>query len=98
MGETSASVHRLVGMERITRPLAEPLWESLTPGDALADEVLKHGAPGSPVFLSAKGMLPETFLFRTREGGEGVLQIVGFNDNPHGVRIRYKLVQTTVGK
>jgi hypothetical protein len=34
------------------------------------------------------------FAFRTREGGRGLLQITGFTDNPRGVKIRYKLVQT----
>jgi hypothetical protein len=40
--------------------------------------------------------LPATFLFKTREGGVGVLQITGFTDNPPGVKIRYKLVQPAV--
>ncbi len=92
MGETSVSIHGLVGMEMIARPLAGPLWE-MTPQSAQSDEVLVHGTPGSPVFLSAKGELPETFLFKTREGGLGLLQITGFTDNPRGVKIRYKLAQ-----
>ena len=29
--------------------------------------------------------------FRTREGGMGVMQVVGFTDNPRGMKIRYKL-------
>jgi hypothetical protein len=52
------------------------------------------GKPGSPVEMSGKGELPATYLFKTREGGMGVLQIVGFTNNPSGVKIRYKLVQT----
>jgi serine/threonine protein kinase/WD40 repeat protein len=36
---------------------------------------------------------PDTFLFKTREGGRGVLQILAFTDNPRGVKLRYKLVQ-----
>ena len=35
----------------------------------------------------------ETFGFKTREGNMGMLQILGFTENPHGVKIRYKLVQ-----
>ncbi len=35
------------------------------------------------------------WFFKTREGGVGLLQITGFTENPHGVRIRYKLVQQT---
>jgi len=33
------------------------------------------------------------WFFKTREGGEGILQILGFTENPRGVKIRYKLVQ-----
>lgn len=93
MGKTSVSVRGLVGMEMIARPLDGAQWESLEAHDALANEVLKHGSPGAPVFLTAKGQLPETFLFKTREGGVGVLQITGFTDNPRGAKIRYKLVR-----
>ena len=34
-----------------------------------------------------------SFLFRTSEGGAGVLQITTYTENPHGLKIRYKLVQ-----
>ena len=37
--------------------------------------------------------LPATHLFKTSEGGMGLLQITGFTDNPPGVKLRYKLVQ-----
>jgi hypothetical protein len=43
------------------------------------------------------GALP-TFLFRTREGGVGVLQILDFTNNPRGVKIHYKLVETGTQK
>ncbi len=40
---------------------------------------------------------PQTFFFRTSEGGEGVLEIRAFLDPPnqgmHKVRIRYKLIE-----
>jgi hypothetical protein len=44
--------------------------------------------------LSADGALPKTFLFETREGGLGILQIVGFVEGPRGVKVRYKRVQS----
>jgi len=34
-----------------------------------------------------------TMFFRTREGGHGILQIIGQSQNPLGVKIRYKLVR-----
>jgi hypothetical protein len=40
------------------------------------------------------GALP-VLLFKTREGGVGVLRISGVTENPRGVKIRYKLVQGT---
>jgi hypothetical protein len=33
------------------------------------------------------------FLFKTREGGVGVLQILDLTDNPRGVKIRYRIVR-----
>jgi serine/threonine protein kinase len=39
--------------------------------------------------------IPATFLFKTREGTAGVLQILGETDNPRSVRFRYKLLQAT---
>jgi len=36
----------------------------------------------------------EVQCFKTREGGMGILQITGFTDNPRGVKLRYKLVQS----
>ena len=33
------------------------------------------------------------YLFITRDGAQGVLQITGVTDNPRGVKIRYKLIQ-----
>jgi hypothetical protein len=38
---------------------------------------------------------PATWLFKSREGGVGILQITGFTENPRGVKIRYKLVQSS---
>jgi tRNA A-37 threonylcarbamoyl transferase component Bud32 len=37
---------------------------------------------------------PQTLAFQTRDGISGLLQITGFTENPHGVKIRYKLVQS----
>jgi hypothetical protein len=37
--------------------------------------------------------LPFTLAFQTADHDRGLLQITGFTDNPHGVKIRYKLVE-----
>ena len=36
------------------------------------------------------------FLFRTHDGDVGVMQVLGESQNPHGVKLRYKLVQNVV--
>jgi hypothetical protein len=38
----------------------------------------------------------ELLFFKTRDGSKGVLQIVGFTDEPDAVKIRYKLVSSSV--
>ena len=37
-----------------------------------------------------------TYGFKTRDGSVGVLQVTGFTETPPGLKIRYKLVPTTV--
>ena len=52
-------------------------------------------SPGTEISaeMPGKGPLPVTYQFKTREGATGLLQIVGFSEDPPGVKIRYKLVQ-----
>lgn len=38
--------------------------------------------------------LPLTFAFQTRKGDLGILQVIRFTEEPRGMRIRYKLVQS----
>jgi|GEM_PF-1584377 len=56
---------------------------------------LQGGKPGSPIYMSAEGELPKSFIFKTYEGGMGVLQILELSDRiePRGLRVRYKLVR-----
>lgn len=41
------------------------------------------------------GVLPRTYVFKTRAGGQGILQITGHTANLRGVKIRYKLANLT---
>jgi hypothetical protein len=44
------------------------------------------------VSIPGRGELPAAYAFRTREGGVGVLHILGFTGRrATGVRIRYKI-------
>ena len=45
------------------------------------------------LLFSEEGVFPKTYIFHTRAGGVGLLQIIGFAENPPGVKIHYKLVQ-----
>jgi hypothetical protein len=62
------------------------------------------GAPGQPdrsgfrtaPLASAQERLPLTFIFRTRQGNDGVLQFLQITENPGGVKLRYKMVEKAV--
>ena len=64
-----------------------------------AEAVAQSWQPASPEPVEGYAPLhatnvPATWLFKTREGGMGVLQVAGFTEKPRGVKLRYKLVQT----
>jgi len=64
-------------------------FDSVRPNDA--DARLKVVTERDLYWGLANGSRP--WWFRTRDGAKGVLQILGTSDNPHGLKIRYKLVQ-----
>ena len=70
-------------------PLEAAQWDMMTPSQLT--EQLKSATADS---LSGEEPLPKTYGFTTRSGGIGLLQITGFTENPRGVKIRYKLVQS----
>jgi hypothetical protein len=84
----------LIGMELIVQPMPNTFWETAS-GEGVANSpVFKYGKPGDPIYMSARGELPATYAFKTREGGTGIVQIIEFvGPRPSGVRIRYKMVQ-----
>jgi hypothetical protein len=71
-------------------------WDTIT-----AEQVIRAigiGHLNGQATVRSPDAVPATFLFKTREGGMGVLQIVGFTDEadgPRGVDIRYKMVKKT---
>ncbi len=75
-------------IERVLAVVDKASWESVTQQqvrDALAEVV-------DP---SDKAVVGDTlYAFRTREGGMGVLQVVGRGEESPSVKIRYKLVRT----
>jgi len=91
VGDTSAAVRGLIGFDMVATPVPSEEWERATP--ARLDYYFALAKPGTPATISGRGELPATFAFKTREGGQGLLQLTGFSENPRGVKIRYKLVQ-----
>ncbi|MGA7702820.1 MAG: efflux RND transporter permease subunit [Thermoguttaceae bacterium] len=91
----------LVAEEMATAVADNSEWDRLTAAEVQA-EWAKHqrqsrGAPHGRAPSIAVDF-PATKVFRTREGGMGILQILGFtgsSEKPIGVKIRYKLVQTS---
>jgi predicted Ser/Thr protein kinase len=67
-------------------------WEFVTPADVVSDWALLQQAPQQKTVFGALPGQTDTFFFQTRGSEKGLLQILGFTDNPPGVEIRYKLV------
>jgi len=94
-GGMQPEIMGLIGFDLIASPRPNDTWDAMTPERLVAIEkgAFSLSKPGNPVFLSARGGVPATWIFKTREGGIGILQIVGFTEGPKGVRIRYKMLQ-----
>jgi transcriptional regulator CtsR len=93
MGETRTSSPGLYGFEMEAIPIAAETWETISP-KGLAD-ALSIAKSGIRTVMSAKGKLPLTYTFKTREGGMGVVQILQmqYKKKPRFFRIRYKMLQ-----
>ncbi len=91
--------HGLVGLNTVLLPADKSAWDSMSPQAVVAVVApVKVDTTRWTMATTLTNGLPATHLFRTSEGGMGILQITGFNEDPPGVKIRYKLVQTTNNK
>jgi len=86
------NIKGLACYDMIVIPVDNQSWDEPSKA-AYFVQFLNQGKPGWPVFMTGKGQLPQTYMFKTREGGTGILQITGFSDSPKGTKIRYKLLQ-----
>ena len=71
---------------------------SATDWTNMAGNILEYELAKLPENVGAGGMsygdiVPIFYGFQTSKGGQGILQITGFTENPRGVKIRYKLVE-----
>jgi Flp pilus assembly protein TadD/tRNA A-37 threonylcarbamoyl transferase component Bud32 len=91
MGRTQNSP--LLGRDMIAHRVPAEWWNSLT-----AEQLDTFLVQSKHEYATLETILDyvdgTTFLFKTREGSIGLLQDTGFTDDPRGVKIRYKLVQT----
>ncbi len=79
----------------ITVPVTEDAWDKLAPAD-VADRLEPHKFPhnAKPEFENVYSHgSNSTYLFETRKGVQGILQIEGATPDRNGVKIHYKLVQ-----
>ena len=85
-GTLSATAHLVI--ESVPREQ----WDTLT-----AEQVIRVvGNAPFPGFTGDTGRgdgLPKVWLFKTIQGGMGIMQITALAENSRGVRIRYKLVR-----
>jgi serine/threonine protein kinase len=81
----------LTGFDMAAVPAPNGCWDELTPAEAAAR--LEVQPPASfVVMLFASGSPPETCVFKTREGGIGIVQLTRVVTDPPGLQIRYKFV------
>jgi tetratricopeptide (TPR) repeat protein len=84
----------LVGLNTVLLPVDKAAWDSMSSEAVVAAVVpVKPDTTHWTMATTLTNGLPATHLFKTSEGGMGILQITGFTDNPRGVKLRYKLVQ-----
>ena len=93
VSETKTSGPGLYGFDMAAIPIANERWNTISPMEL--EEDLSIAKVGTPAFMSAMGDLPVAYIFKTREGGMGVVQILEIQDNkkPRRIKIRYKMLQ-----
>jgi len=85
-----ASIAGVVGFDMAVRRVDPSAWES-PPEQLLQDLKRARGAVRAP--LGGAGGMPATYLFRTREGSIGLLEVLGVNNAPPAkVEIRFRLL------
>jgi hypothetical protein len=93
--ESAKHFPTLLGIDMIIALAPTNGWDVVTAADVIHNWALVQEEPQQKQVFGAMPGHSDTFIFQTREGGKGVLQILGLADNPPGVKIRYKLVQAT---
>jgi RNA polymerase sigma factor (sigma-70 family) len=90
--QQSMAPQSLIAADMAVVAVAASAWENAALDELVRAHVPPRASRAFPVLLGAERELPAAFLFRTREGAAGILQIEGFGEETSGgVKIRYKL-------
>jgi hypothetical protein len=92
MAEERKSGPVIWGQRCLFARVAAGRWDTIKPA-RLVKELLDGHDLRMEAELPNRKTIPATFLFKTRDGGMGVLQVTGFAETPPGTQIRYKLVR-----
>ena len=90
----SPELNGVVGLDTAVYPAVNKSWDEIA-----VNSIVKHFYNAQITSIDRypaeyNKPFPSIWIFRTREGSMGVLQITGFTENPRGVKLRYKLVQS----
>jgi serine/threonine protein kinase/tetratricopeptide (TPR) repeat protein len=91
--ESAKHFPTLLGVDMLVAPAPTNGWDIVSAVDVVHNWALLQEEPQQKKVFGAMPGQTDTFFFQTSKGGKGILQILGFADNPHDLRIRYKLVQ-----
>ncbi|MGD0536448.1 MAG: protein kinase [Verrucomicrobiota bacterium] len=82
----------LTALDMVKAPAPLDGWSSITPADVAQNWALMQMEPSlASQLVAGPGGLTDCYLFQTREGGKGILQILGLAADGRSVRLRYKL-------
>jgi serine/threonine protein kinase len=82
----------LTGFDLVTVIAPAQCWEELTPAQAARRLELEPRVSFTTISYGNGSALPETCVFKTREGGIGILQVTDLVSNPPGLKVRYKFL------
>jgi hypothetical protein len=97
LGAVEHGQHAVLAMDMVTAPAPQNSFDVITAEQVRTNWHLGQGEPRPVDALVSAQEKTDTFYFRTREGGQGLLQIVGRSDDPDGVKVRYKLLDQSSG-